>query len=395
MNKNQTNPLQPFSLSVLDLSDNFITELSTRNLELPDVVILTVNLTRNRITNIDVQPISLLENSVKVNLKSNPLLCDCSIYNFVAFIVTGKYDKGIHFKIGSMECAGPDKLKGKKFSDLISENLTCLLDREEKTSMCPEKCECIAVAEDRSLTIECGTNVNFEQQLNISRDGFNRIELNIEGTFMRSLPNRASSWYNQTTILHASGNEISEIGVENIPYFIQTLELNNNKLSTFDQAVIDFINNSTLQNMKLAENLWNCSCENLEFISFVFAKHSLISDFDKMKCFNGIPFQDINIAEICSNPFIFLISCIVGVGFILSALAALFYRYEKQIKMWMYSHNFCLWLVSEEELDKVCSNSIFGLAPQCQRPKGHCKKRSPQGNVLKLVELHGKSIYSW
>lgn len=45
-------------------------------------------------------------------------------------------------------------------------------------------------------------------------------------------------------------------------------------------------------------------------------------------------------------------SLVAFFGIILGTMAALYYRYQREIKVWLYAKNWCLWLVTESELDR-------------------------------------------
>lgn len=350
------------ALAFLDLSHNKISKLSTQDLQAFSSEGLTIDLTYNQITEFDFQQHTDDQN-MTVILENNPFVCDCHILHFVRFL-TKRTEKRSNYNIhiGDLACTKPENLVGKKVNELNPRNLTCALDMEGTAiKMCPEDCKCMVRPDDRYLMIECGANVNLDHLPVASEKHLNRTELKIENNNLTMLPVRTSRGYKEITNLLVGGNDISEITVENIPPFIHTLELSNNKLSTLNQSAIDFLNNSsTLQELKLAGNPWNCNCENKKFMLFAQTKSKhVIADFHQMKCADGRSFDELNIGDLCSsiNTFIIVISCITAVmGLVLGALAALYYKYQKQIKMWLYSHNMCLWFVTEEELDKVCES---------------------------------------
>lgn len=80
---------------------------------------------------------------------------------------------------------------------------------------------------------------------------------------------------------------------------------------------------------------------------------------DNTTCENGQAILSITEKDLCPNSqitadykiiFLFIFPFIVLA--LVFGILALYYRFEKQIKVWLYAHYCCLWFISEEELDK-------------------------------------------
>lgn len=80
-----------------------------------------------------------------------------------------------------------------------------------------------------------------------------------------------------------------------------------------------------------------------------------VANLRNVTCSNGMSMTNMTIVDLCptSNLIIGLSSLIIALlGLIIGGLFALYYRYQREIKVWLYAHNVCLWFVTEEELDK-------------------------------------------
>ena len=125
-----------------------------------------------------------------------------------------------------------------------------------------------------------------------------------------------------------------------------------------NESVRNFItNSSTIEELTLSDNPWRCDCSNLKFVNFIQDIRSKVIDYKDVKCKDGRYFNTLKPSDLCTdnNRFIMIISITLALfSLLICGPAALFYKYQKQIKMWLYSHNTCLWFVTEEELDKVC-----------------------------------------
>jgi hypothetical protein len=159
--------------------------------------------------------------------------------------------------------------------------------------------------------------------------------------------------------LLASQNQIESISVENLPQNLKVLELDNNKLQIIEKSVVERLKELSLKRLKFGHNPWKCDCSNWNFIYYVnqISKANIL-DHQQVKCNdNDREFSDFTKDNICFENIMLIITLSIAtavMGLLLGTLAALYYKYQKQIKMWMYAHKFCLWFVTEDELDEVC-----------------------------------------
>lgn len=351
------------SLKNLNLSYNHISALSTDDFQSMSREGLVIDLTHNRIEEFDFSPlVDSLTPSINVLLNYNPMTCDCRILHFVRHLRnknTTEIEGNIKVLAGDLRCAKPDDMVNKLVSNLSPMELVCPLDSEE-TSMkrCPNDCSCRVRLEDKHLLMECAANVNLDQLPVASKLNLQETELKIENNNLTKLPSNPASGYKEITKLFVSGNELSDISIENLPTKLRILELHENNLQTLNESVRNFItNSSSIEQLTLRDNPWQCDCSNLEFMNFVQNVRLKVVDYSEVKCKDGRYFNTLKPSDLCSdnNRFIVIISVTLAIfSLLICGPAALFYKYQKQIKMWLYSHNTCLWFVAEEELDKVC-----------------------------------------
>lgn len=74
-----------------------------------------------------------------------------------------------------------------------------------------------------------------------------------------------------------------------------------------------------------------------------------------MTCANdGKPLVELSFEELChfSITVVIISVSLASFGILFGTLILLYYRYENQIKVWMFSHKICMWLVTEKEMDR-------------------------------------------
>lgn len=107
--------------------------------------------------------------------------------------------------------------------------------------------------------------------------------------------------------------------------------------------------------IKLQGNPWKCECDSdsRDFLAFVHEKKDLV---DAVACGDDprVTFGNLTVQELCPMNTVFYVASVAFclLGLILSLLAALYYRFQRHVKVWLFSKSLCLCLVSEEELDK-------------------------------------------
>jgi len=121
--------------------------------------------------------------------------------------------------------------------------------------------------------------------------------------------------------------------------------------------VLEFLKTCTnLTRLTLHDNAWECDCGAKDFLSYIQTKYMTIPDLLKVTCRD----KNNSISEMTATDFCpFDTATIIGVsiaialtGLFVGTSGLLYYKYQRQIKVWLFAHQWCLWFVTEEELDK-------------------------------------------
>lgn len=366
-NNSITEIFEDFTLSnlkELDLSYNNITKLSKTDLQYSTQDEVRIDLRFNQITDIlfkdEIDEDGLQKRQVL--LDHNPLKCDCRLLHFIKFTKNSSKSP-IEIDTKNLRCASPERMEGKVISSLQPLDLKCLLDdaNSNKEKRCPAACiSCEVRPEDKTLLMNCQGNLNIDSLPIVKNLNLKNVELKLENQSLKEFPSSTSPAFKQITKLFLSNNQIRHI--TQLPPNLVELDLRNNQIDMMNETVRESFNFTSLMVLRLSGNPWKCQCETRDFINFAFKHREQIHDYSEMTCANGEYIKDLSSDDLCSgeNFIIVIASIILGVSsLIIGVLAALYYKYQKQIKMWLYSHNLCLWFVTEEELDKDKTYDAF------------------------------------
>lgn len=308
------------------------------------------DLRRNSITAINIDLDEVYEDEkFFVSLDVNPFDCDLSLYNLLD---TNERNQQLSLSFGNATCKRPRRMQNQLLQTVNKNQLACT------TSNYFSDCTCSYQEGNQSLQVQCNElTLKYPPDLRsdrfITNDAFaekvNQVELGFSNNLLNELPSIPNEFDFNVTRLAASYNSIASIGTDNLSKDIRYLDLRNNSLKSLSDDVTDML--AQMDSILLGGNPWVCDCRSLSFFKAMKHLEPLIEDFDDMICENmHQPFKELSHFEICFNwPLVAVFAAVLAV---LAMLVGLFYKYQKDIKIFLYAKNMCLWCVSEEELDE-------------------------------------------
>nr|XP_033325300.1 protein toll [Megalopta genalis]XP_033325301.1 protein toll [Megalopta genalis] len=349
-------------LKILDLKYNRIPYISSEDLQFTSNEI-NVDLRYNNITHIYLHSLEKIASTqriarpVVIQVEDNPIACDCDLYDLLRYL-EGKMHPYVqnyfHIIPGNLICQSPKWSMNISVSHLKSETLKC-----EVTNPCPTSCSCWAKPYLGAFLIDCSYRNLTSIPRNIQFLPRHKLELNFEGNKLTQLLPLTGLGLSNATIskLLLSNTSISSVPLDILSSDLEVLELHYNNISRLNSDVLQFMSNSTkLQNITLYGNPWACDCDARDVLNFIQTEVTKISLSSLIKCRDTtIPMLKMTATDFCPAETAIIIGICLTVavtGMLIGVLAALYYRYQNQIKVWLYAHQFCLWLVTEDELDK-------------------------------------------
>ncbi|UYV67528.1 Tl [Cordylochernes scorpioides] len=294
-------------------------------LELPIMKISTkhVELNNNQIEFINITKTILNYSSTIIELKNNPLKCDCKLLKFYHYFKSHK--DTFKNNIGeNLLCNSPTNMKGRIFNSLEENNFICNIEEN-----CPEQCKCYIREMDRTTFMDCSDSK------------------------LVTLP---------TEVVHNVKNW-------ELPQFLENVNLQNNNLSWLSSDIFKLSEFNSFK-IKLGNNPWNCICNISSMIYWLKSIREKVEDLEDVTCENSvlnrekyihIKLHEIEIKSICfenveirpSLHIYILVISSIAISIII-VIIVLYYKYKQTVLAYLYIHGYRLFLCfyNEEEMDE-------------------------------------------
>ncbi|XP_043199934.1 protein toll-like [Amphibalanus amphitrite] len=294
-----------------------------------------------------------------IYIGENPLICNCETIGLNVFInrtnvTQPEGQPGPPFLLNTrlLKCAGPAPLANQTFSTVPADELVCPVPEG-----CPAGCNCTKQPSRSTLITACSSLPAWTPPV---KHGY-AVSLRVEGAGLRDLGN--VSWSEgQVASLYLGHNLISNPTPALLPAGLSELRLNHNNVSRVSKQFLERLdaasNNDT--RLWLGGNPFVCDCELLplhHYLQLHISANSLrIMDAAQMVCVGGERNSVLKLTseQLCPSRTATIVTiCIVAaaVATCLLVMLCIYYRNGEMLKAWLYSHNLCLWFVTEEELD--------------------------------------------
>nr|ALG40987.1 Toll-like receptor [Anthopleura buddemeieri] len=316
-----------------------------------------IDLTNNRIESIDSNELST-EQMFKVkmvlqvfimNLKDNPLLCDCRALNITRVIkdIILKHSHIENRRFQSWVCAQPRELKGRQILSIAEEDFVCV----RNLSGCPEQATCSVRQTDGSILIDARDK--YLQQLPHTMPVGADLEIFLDNNQITELGMR--SYLGNVTVLHLSRNKIQELDGSFIQSLtkVRQLRIDWNELKRLPRSIEVLTSRKSFRSLAIRSNYFACDCRSKWMKGWLTNSSAKISDIKNVKCASGksqgkpiytVSLEDFVCEKILGNPdenkeILVIVSVTLGVVLVIFiAVFIIVYFFRGEMKVFLYTH---------------------------------------------------------
>ncbi|KAL1488354.1 hypothetical protein ABEB36_014831 [Hypothenemus hampei] len=356
--------LAALNLEFLDLSYNKINSLEIHPYIQKQMYPLTIDLSNNLLENVNfilveqnwiqnVNNTDEIGKSTTIKLANNPIVCDCNMYDLARYNVRDIDLKNIvNLQLDGVFCAN----ESKRIVDVKPQDIQCKV-----LEGCPNICGCNFEPFRKAMVVDCSfkeLEAYPEFKFNTSEFAYNQTVLIMRGNNLTKEPYRINDSYDNITKLDLSQNLLSSVSW--VPPRLVELNLSTNLYRNLDGGFVRKLKNTTtLINLYLKDNPWECTCKSLDIQKYLIQFYYKVNSSD-IYCERQMK-ELIKLVDLCHvSPYLsVLLPVILFILLLFSILFALYYRYQTEVKIYLYAKQMCLWFVSEEELDKDKIYDVF------------------------------------
>ncbi|XP_058801642.1 protein toll-like [Phymastichus coffea] len=357
-------------LRTLDLKYNSFNYLQTEDLQFVSNSV-SVDLRHNNISRVVLSRLELMAmnqtttRDVIVDIADNPIRCDCEVYELLRYLngdMHPNVQNYVHLRPANLTCDSPDYMLGAQVFDLKAKTLKCLVESEQPRPGDPcspsnHACNCWLRPEDKALLLDCAARNLTRPPEWIDAQNVAKVELDLRMNKLKEPPSMYKKGYEKVTSLNLARNNISFVDERLLSPNLKVLLLEGNNLTNIEPKILEKLLNSTqISTLSLHDNPWRCDCSSRDLLTFVHSNYLEIADLPEIMCAGrNASLSSLTPEQLCptSSRLVVLLASMVSAFAVLLGLgAALYFRFQRQIKVWLYSKGMCLCLVSEEEVDK-------------------------------------------
>lgn len=306
------------------------------------------DLRNNELTSFKVECTEALSNNrtFYIFLDDNKFHCDLSFHNL---IFENRKCHQIKIAFGKSKCFQPKSMSEIEVAYLESKDLSCSVVNYFSICKCTEASLGGMLVNCSYLSLRNPPDLNHDEIAFTDNFQVDRIEFNFANNFLKSLPDVPKKYKIAVSQIDASNNSIVDIGVNNFHDATEMLDLRNNELIFLKAEVLEKLR--ITKKVFLGGNPWLCDCSTIDFFETIKSMKPVIGDYEQVYCANlGEKFDDISSYKVCFNwPLVSISGTVLG---LFGAIFGLFYKFKKDIKIFLHAHNMCLWFANEKELDE-------------------------------------------